>query len=78
MTGTKDIDIGKIELFSTFSFFEVDKDSSDLVLKNIKNARIKGKKIFVEIAEPSTGKSNKKNRTKKRPFPERKRSRKKK
>ncbi len=76
MTGTKGIDIGKIELFSTFSFFEVDKEFSDKIRKNIKNARIKGKKIFIEIAEPSSGKSIKEKRTKKRPFPKRKKTRK--
>ena len=73
MTGTKDIQIGKIEILSTFSFFEVDAKSTDKILKNINKAEVKGVKTYVEIAEPPG--SNKKSKApNRRPFPKKKRS----
>ncbi len=71
MTGTKNIEIGKIELYSTFSFFEIDKNSTETVKKNFHKAQINGTPVFLEVAEkPSTG--TKKQKTKRRPFPKKK------
>ena len=72
MTGTKNIQIGKIEILSTFSFFEVDTNSTDKIVKNIDKAEVKGVKTYVEIAEPPG--SNKKSKAPaRRPFPKKKR-----
>ncbi|MEN8152778.1 MAG: DEAD/DEAH box helicase [Acidobacteriota bacterium] len=71
MTGTKDIDIGKIEILSTFTFFEVDKASADKILKNVAKAEIKRKQVHIEVAEPPE-KNRKKAGAKKRPFPKKK------
>jgi len=73
MTGTKNIEIGKIEIMSTFSFFEVDANSTDMILKNVQKASINGEKTYVELAEPPENGSKKK-KSKKRPFPKKKRS----
>ena len=73
MTGTKDIQIGKIEILGTFSFFEVDKNSEDIIVKNLNKARINGEKIFVEVAEPSAG-NIKKQKLNRRPFPKKKKT----
>jgi ATP-dependent RNA helicase DeaD len=73
MTGTKNISIGKIEIFSTFTFVEVDKTFTDIVLRNIHRAEINRKQVYVEIAEPSD-KNRKKPKITKRPFPKRKKS----
>lgn len=71
MTGTKDIFIGKIEILSSFTFFEVDKASTDIIVKNIPRAEIKRKQVYVEVAEPSDKKRQKAG-SKKRPFPKKK------
>ncbi len=73
MTGTKNIEIGKIEIMSTFSFFEVDKNSSDIMLKNLDKAELHGVKVYVDKAEAPGG-NRKKERSKKRPFPRKKKS----
>ncbi len=73
MTGTKDIQIGKIEILSTFSFFEVDANSTDKIVKNIDKAEVKGVKTYVEIAE-LPGSSKKSKTPPRRPFPKKKRS----
>jgi len=72
MTGKKGIKIGKIEIMSTFSFFEVDINSSDLMMKNLSKAQINGKKIYVEKAENSNG-NKKREKRNKRPFPKKRR-----
>ncbi len=73
MTGTKDIEIGKIEIMSTFSFFEVDINSSDIMTKNLDKAELHGVKVYVDKAEASGG-GRKKEKSSKRPFPKKKRS----
>ena len=73
MTGTKDIQIGKIEILGTFSFFEVDKNSADIIKKNLSKAQINGEKIYVEEAEAAGDKSNKQ-KLNRRPFPKKKKS----
>lgn len=71
MTGTKNIEIGKIEIMSTFSFFEVDNNSTDIMLKNLDKAEINGKKVYVDKADAPGG-GRKKEKSKKRPFPKKK------
>ncbi len=72
MTGKKGIKIGKIEIMSTFSFFEVDINSHDLMMKSLHKAQINGKKIYVEKAENSNG-NRKREKKNKRPFPKKRR-----
>ncbi len=55
-TGIKDIEIGKIELLKNFSFFEVDSDFANTVLKAFNGKEYRGRKISVEEAE-SKGRS---------------------
>jgi ATP-dependent RNA helicase DeaD len=50
-TGIKDIEIGKIELLRNFSFFEVDSEFANAVLKAFDGKEYKGRKISVEVAE---------------------------
>ncbi len=50
-TGIGDIEIGKIELLKSFSFFEVDQDFADTVLKAFDGKEFRGRKVSVEVAE---------------------------
>lgn len=45
-------DIGKIDIYDKFSFVEVSKENTSEVLAGLKNYRIKGKKMNIEIANP--------------------------
>lgn len=55
-TGIKDIEIGKIELLRNFSFFEVDSDFANVVMKAFDGKEYRGRKVSVEVAE-SKGRS---------------------
>jgi len=46
----KSVEIGNIEVLKGFSFFEVDKRYQKEVLKAFKNARFKGQRIGIEVA----------------------------
>jgi len=46
----KDINIGKIELMKSFSFFEVDKKYETNIIKGCNNVNVNNKDIFVELA----------------------------
>jgi ATP-dependent RNA helicase DeaD len=50
-TGKRGIDIGRIEILRNFSFFELDPEWVDPMIKAFKNARYNGENIFVEPAE---------------------------
>ncbi len=50
-TGIKDIEIGEIEILKTFSFFEIDSDFSETVLKAFQNKQFKKRQITLEVAE---------------------------
>jgi ATP-dependent RNA helicase DeaD len=50
-TRSKDIEIGKIDLMKKFSFFEVDSQHEEKVLKGFENARYNGTKLAVELAQ---------------------------
>ncbi len=54
-TGIKNMEIGRIELLDTFSFFEADSRYVDEILKAFTNQKMKGRKINVEIAENKEG-----------------------
>jgi ATP-dependent RNA helicase DeaD len=46
----KNVEIGNIEVLKGFSFFEVDKKYEKEMLKNFKNAKFKGQRIGIDIA----------------------------
>ncbi len=46
-------EIGKIDILDSFSFFEVDKNYEDKILKSMKGADYEGRKVNVELSEPS-------------------------
>lgn len=71
-TGINDIEIGKIELLKNFSFFEVDSDFADTILKAFKDKSYKKRKIVLETAT-SKGKTEKPERGEK--FKDRRKSR---
>lgn len=50
-TGIKNIEIGEIEILQNFSFFEVDKNFAENLLKSFKNQKLNDRKIVLEIAE---------------------------
>ncbi|MEN8124558.1 MAG: DEAD/DEAH box helicase [Bacteroidota bacterium] len=64
--GKRNIEIGKIEILNNFSFFELDKNYTDLTLESFKNFKHKGRKIFVEIAEKPKSRSKFSGKRKKR------------
>ena len=64
--GKRNVEIGKIEILNNFSFFELDKNFTDLTLESFKNFKHKGRKIFVEIAEKPKSRSKFSGKRKKR------------
>ncbi len=46
----KNINIGKIELMKSFSFFEADKKYTSNILQSVNNVNVNNKDIFVELA----------------------------
>ncbi len=55
-TNERNIDIGKIEIMKGFSFFEVEKNQEQIILRSFnKNVRRNGQLIKAELAEESTG-----------------------
>ncbi|NQU84458.1 MAG: DEAD/DEAH box helicase, partial [Mariniphaga sp.] len=60
-TRDRNIPIGKIDLMKKFSFFEVEKNQSQLILDSFKNASHGSERILVEESKPfAPGKSNEK------------------
>ena len=49
------VQIGKIDLLSNFSFFEVEEGEAQRVIKGLKGEDFDGRRISVEIAQPSDG-----------------------
>ena len=49
------VQIGKIDLLSNFSFFEVETPEADRVISSLKGIEFEGRRISVEIAQPSGG-----------------------
>lgn len=54
-THDRDIRVGDIDIKDSFSFFEVDKKSAGKILKAFKNAKFKGQRVNVEVAEEDKG-----------------------
>ncbi|MDR3060725.1 MAG: DEAD/DEAH box helicase [Dysgonamonadaceae bacterium] len=66
------VEIGRIDLMQNFSFFEVKKEDKDRVLKALNKKNAFGRKIAVEVAQPSQPeRDSKKNFDKKRDKKER-------
>ena len=65
-TGNKSIEIGKIEILKTFSFFEIDKSSEKKVINAFKDVSRDGIKVKLEVSKskekPDTPKRFKKKR----------------
>jgi len=55
-SGKRDIEIGRIEIQNSFSFFEIDSNFENLILKSFKNASFADTRLTVQPAEPDTGK----------------------
>jgi ATP-dependent RNA helicase DeaD len=49
-TGITNSQIGKIEILREFSFFEIDHQVADAVLKSMKNAKLDGRDVMVQFA----------------------------
>jgi ATP-dependent RNA helicase DeaD len=47
------MDIGRIDISPAFSFFEVDKNYADVVVKELNGANLDGDRVVVEKAEPA-------------------------
>ena len=50
-TNNPNIEIGKIDIMKGFSFFEVDKDYENIILRSFNNSKFKSQKITVEISD---------------------------
>lgn len=46
------VKVGKIELLNNFSFIEVDKEFEQEVIQKLSKAKLKGKKVVLEVATP--------------------------
>lgn len=53
-SGSKDIEIGEIDIKQNFSFFETESEYKDDILKNLNGQDFNGRKISVEIASART------------------------
>jgi ATP-dependent RNA helicase DeaD len=51
----KRIDMGRIDLMKTFSFFEVPVEQAGIVLSALRNAEYDGRKVNVEVSQPEAG-----------------------
>ncbi|MDR0660155.1 MAG: DEAD/DEAH box helicase [Prevotellaceae bacterium] len=54
------INIGRIDLMKTFSFFEVESGSADRLIKELKRLSYNGRKVSVEVAQDSNDDKDKK------------------
>jgi ATP-dependent RNA helicase DeaD len=52
------IDIGRIDIKHSFSFFEAPNDCTDLILSSLNNTRLRNREIHVEVAESSAQNQN--------------------
>jgi hypothetical protein len=60
-TGISNIEIGKIDILKTFSFFEVDSTYSKQVMDSMEGMEVKGRVVNLELAE-SQGRDNTRDR----------------
>ncbi len=54
-TGNQSIEIGKIDIFKNFSFFELDKSYDKLIMEGFKNATRDGIDLKIEVAKDKKG-----------------------
>lgn len=47
----RDVEIGKIEIMKKFSFFEIDGEYTDRIIKGFENAEYAGERVTVELAQ---------------------------
>ncbi|PIW69613.1 MAG: DEAD/DEAH box helicase [Ignavibacteriales bacterium CG12_big_fil_rev_8_21_14_0_65_30_8] len=78
LTKSKDIKVGEIEILKNFSFFEVDKEYTKVLLDSFKDKEFKKRKIILEIASKKENKGRSResfraDRNRKRPDRDRKR-----
>lgn len=62
-TEGKRVDLGRIDLMKTFSFFEVPEEQVSTVLSSMRNAEFDGRKVNIELTESSGGESAEKTRS---------------
>jgi ATP-dependent RNA helicase DeaD len=55
-TKGRKVPIGKIDLLKSFSFFEVESDYADDLIKVLNNTKFMNQKVAVEVAQPKNGK----------------------
>ena len=55
---TGKINIGRIDLLQNFSFFEVPEDTAPKVVQTFKGLFVEDRKLVVEVAQDSDGRSN--------------------
>lgn len=48
------VQLGKIDLMKTFSFFEVEADHADEIINALNNARFNDRRVAVEVAQPKS------------------------
>jgi len=58
--------LGKIDLLKTFSFFEVETDHADEIIKSLSNAKFNDRKVAVEVAQPKPAEGDYTDRKEKR------------
>ena len=56
------VKIGKIELLRNFSFIEVDKEYEQDLITKLNKAKLKGKKVSLEVASPKPARRKNKRR----------------
>ena len=57
-TKGKKVPIGKIDLLKGFSFFEVDSDSADFLIRTLNRTKFRNKNVIVEVAQEKDSKQN--------------------
>jgi len=67
-TSGRKVQLGKIDLLKTFSFFEVESESADFLIDALNNAKFNDRRVAVEIAQEKTeGGRRERDRSDKRP-----------
>jgi ATP-dependent RNA helicase DeaD len=58
------VEIGKIEILKSFSFFEIEKNWEDKVLKGFRNVTFEGRTVIVEVTKtPKKGRGKRDNKS---------------
>lgn len=64
-TGVSGGDVGKVDIFDKYSFFEVPKDKAERVIESLKELNYRGRQIFVEQAQATQKKKKEPQKEKK-------------